>query len=99
MFEYARSYTPDLAAWVTNFGQLAANYDANGHYARVQPMFLPSTFSSGTLTANQPSQKLNGFDTGNLTRCPGAIMQPSPDGSSPVPVGSDCDPSSTPPGP
>ena len=43
VFEYARSYTPDLAAWVTNFGQLAANYDANGHYARVQPMFLPST--------------------------------------------------------
>ena len=44
VFEYARSYTPDLAAWVTNFGQLAANYDANGHYARVQPMFLPSSF-------------------------------------------------------
>ena len=99
VFEYARSYTPDLAAWVTNFGQLASNYDANGHYARVQPMFLPSTFSNGTLTANQPSQKFQGFDTGNLTRCPGAIMQPSPDGSSPVPVGSDCDPSSTPPGP
>ena len=99
VFEYARSYTPDLAAWVTNFGQLAANYDANGHYARVQPMFLPSSFSGGALTANVPSEKLNGFDTGNLTRCPGAIMQPSPDGSSPVPVGSDCDPSQTPPGP
>jgi phospholipid/cholesterol/gamma-HCH transport system substrate-binding protein len=99
VFEYARSYTPDLAAWVTNFGQLAANYDANGHYARVQPMFLPSTFSGGTLTANTPSQKLQGFDTGNLTRCPGGIMQPSPDGSSPVPLGSDCDPSTTPPGP
>ena len=50
-------------------------------------------FSGGTLTANQPSQKLDGFDTGNLTRCPGAIMQPAPDGSSPVPVGGDCDPS------
>ncbi len=99
VFEYARSYTPDLAAWVTNFGQLAANYDANGHYARVQPMFLPSTYSNGTLTANQPSQKFQGFETGNLTRCPGAIIQPAPDGSSPVPSGSDCDPSSTPPGP
>ena len=99
VFEYARSYTPDLAAWVTNFGQLAANYDANGHYARVQPMFLPSSFANGTLTANVPSQKLDGFDSGNFTRCPGAIMQPSPDGSSPVPVGSDCDPAQTPPGP
>jgi len=99
VFEYARSYTPDFAAWLTNFGQLPANYDANGHYARVQPMFLPSQLSGGTLTATPPSQKLNGFDTGNLTRCPGSAIPPSPDGSSPVPVGSDCSTSQTPPGP
>ena len=99
VFEYARSYTPDFAAWLTNFGQLPANYDANGHYARVQPMFLPSTFSGGTLTASDPSQKLDGFDSGNFTRCPGAITQPAPDGSSPVPVGGDCSTSQTPPGP
>jgi phospholipid/cholesterol/gamma-HCH transport system substrate-binding protein len=99
VFEYARSYTPDLAAWLSNFGQLAANYDANGHYARVSPMFLPSTFSGGTLTANQPSQKFQGFDTGNITRCPGAITQPAPDGSNPAPVAGACDTSQTPPGP
>jgi phospholipid/cholesterol/gamma-HCH transport system substrate-binding protein len=99
VFEYARSYTPDFAAWLTNFGQLPANYDANGHYARVQPMFLPSQLSGGTLTATAPSQKFNGFDTGNLTRCPGAAVPPAPDGSSPVPVGSDCSTSQTPPGP
>ena len=75
-----------------------SNYDANGRYARVQPMFLPSTFSGGTLTANQPSQKLNGFVTGNLTRCPGGTVQPAPDGSNPVAAGS-CNPASTPPGP
>jgi phospholipid/cholesterol/gamma-HCH transport system substrate-binding protein len=98
VFEYARSYTPDLASWLANFGQLASNYDANGRYARVQPMFLPSTFSGGTLTANQPSQKLNGFVTGNLTRCPGGTVQPAPDGSNPVAAGS-CNPASTPPGP
>ena len=99
VFEYARSYTPDFAAWLTNFGQLPANYDANGHYARVQPMFLPTNLSGGTLTAVDPSQKLNGFDTGNLTRCPGAVIQPAPDGSSPAPAGSDCSTSQTPPGP
>jgi phospholipid/cholesterol/gamma-HCH transport system substrate-binding protein len=99
VFEYVRNYTPDLASWLANFGQLAANYDANGHYARVTPMFLPTSYSGGTLTAQDPSQKLAGFDSGNLTRCPGGIVQPAPDGSNPRPVGSDCDPSSTPPGP
>jgi phospholipid/cholesterol/gamma-HCH transport system substrate-binding protein len=99
VFEYARSYTPDFAAWLTNFGQLPANYDANGHYARVSPMFLPSTFAAGTLTASTPAQKLQGFDTGNLTRCPGGIVQPAPDGSNPFPQPGDCDPASTPPGP
>ncbi len=99
VFEYARGYTPDFAAWLSNFGQLASNYDANGHYARVQPMFLPTTFSGGTLTPNQPSQKLQNFDSGNITRCPGGIVQPAPDGSNPAPAGNSCDTSSTPPGP
>ncbi len=99
VFEYARGYTPDFAAWISNFGQLAANYDANGHYARVQPMFLPTTFSGGTLTANQPSQKLQNFSTGNITRCPGGIVQPAPDGSNPAPAGNSCNPAQTPPGP
>ncbi|MBA2630320.1 MAG: MCE family protein [Thermoleophilaceae bacterium] len=97
VFEYARAYTPDFASWLANFGQLTANYDANGHYARVTPMFLPSTFSGGTLAANTPAQKLQNFSR-SLTRCPGGITQPSADGSSPAPVGDDCDPSSTPPG-
>jgi phospholipid/cholesterol/gamma-HCH transport system substrate-binding protein len=99
VFEYARGYTPDLAAWLSNFGQLAANYDANGHYARVQPMFLPTTFSGGTLTANQPSQKFQNFSTGNITRCPGGIVQAAPDGSNPAPAGNSCNPAQTPPGP
>jgi phospholipid/cholesterol/gamma-HCH transport system substrate-binding protein len=100
VFEYVRSYTPDLAGWLANFGQVAANYDANGHYARVLPMFSPATYdaASGTLTAAQPSEKLNGFEQGIRTRCPGSAVQPPPDGSAPVPV-SGCDPSTTPPGP
>ena len=88
VFEYVRGYTPDLAAWLPNFGQLAASYDANGHYARVQPMFLPShSNAGGTLTANQPSQKLDGFEQRHPDRCPGGIIQPPPDGSAPLPFG------------
>ena len=98
VFEYVRGYTPELASWLSNFGQVAANYDANGHYARVHPMFLPSTFSGGTLTANQPSEKLNGFEAQVTRRCPGGTVQPSPDGSAPFAFGG-CDPSTTPPGP
>jgi phospholipid/cholesterol/gamma-HCH transport system substrate-binding protein len=99
VFEDVRGYTPDLASWLANFGQLAASYDANGHYARVHPMFLPSNYdaSSGTLTANEPSQKLNGFESVR-NRCPGGSTQPPPDGSAPRSIAG-CDTSSTPPGP
>jgi len=100
VFEDVRGYTPDLASWLSNFGQLAASYDANGHYARVHPMFLPATYSEsdGRLTANEPSQKLDGFELGVRGRCPGGTVQPPPDGSAPRPVDG-CDTSSTPPGP
>jgi phospholipid/cholesterol/gamma-HCH transport system substrate-binding protein len=99
VFEDVRGYTPDLASWLSNFGQLAASYDANGHYARVHPMFLPATYdgSNGTLTANEPSQKLQGFER-VFNRCPGGTVQPPPDGSAPRSVAG-CDTTSTPPGP
>jgi hypothetical protein len=63
-------------------------------------MFLPANYdaSNGTLVANEPSQKLDGFQTGINNRCPGSTVQPTPDGSAPRSV-SGCDPSTTPPGP
>ena len=39
VIEYIRPYTPDLAGWITKFGQGAGDYDAHGHFARIQPMF------------------------------------------------------------
>ena len=99
VFEYARSFTPDLASWIADFGQLAANYDANGHYARVQPMFLPAKYSNGTLSAHPRSQIFENFDTGNKTRCPGGIVQPAPDGSNPIALADACPGAKTPPGP
>jgi phospholipid/cholesterol/gamma-HCH transport system substrate-binding protein len=100
--ESLRQYTPDLAGWFTKFGQGAANYDANGHFARIAPVFSGFTFTDtpggGVLTPTLPSSRLAGFDIGNLKRCPGGATQQSPDGSSNWPV-EDCDPSSVPPGP
>src|SRR3954453_13687584 len=108
VIEYIRPYSPDLTGWLTKFGQGASNYDANGHYARVQPIFnafqLTQTPGGQVLTATRPGQRLEGFEFGQNARCPGGAMQPPPDGSAPwVGSGSDgkfqCDPNTTPPGP
>jgi phospholipid/cholesterol/gamma-HCH transport system substrate-binding protein len=100
--ESLRQYTPDLAGWFTKFGQGASNYDANGHFARIAPIFSGFSFTDvpggGLLTPVEPGSRLAGFDFNNLRRCPGGATQPSPDGSSNWPV-EDCDPGSTPPGP
>ena len=99
--EYARQYTPDLAAYLTKFGQGASNYDANGHFARIQPLFGGYSFADnpagGVLTPVDPASRLAGFDINNLRRCPGGATQQSPDGSSNWPV-EDCDPGSAPSG-
>ena len=39
VLEFVRPYTPELVGWFRDFGAGAANYDANGHYARIQPIF------------------------------------------------------------
>ena len=39
VLEFARPYIPELVGWFRDFGVGAANYDANGHYARIQPIF------------------------------------------------------------
>jgi phospholipid/cholesterol/gamma-HCH transport system substrate-binding protein len=44
LFEFSRPYGPELIAWLRDFGLGAANYDANGHYARVSPVFMSHRF-------------------------------------------------------
>ena len=39
MLHFIRPYAPDLVGWFRDFGQSTANYDANGHFARIQPIF------------------------------------------------------------
>jgi phospholipid/cholesterol/gamma-HCH transport system substrate-binding protein len=103
--EYARPYAPDVTGWLTKFGQGAAAYDANGHYARIQPIFSAFSFddaaAGGVLNAVPPSQRLEGLETRRSQRCPGGATQPPPDGSAPFrpAAGFSCDPDAVPPGP
>lgn len=103
VLEFARPYTPDLVGWLRDFGQGAAAYDANGHYARIQPMFNAFQFSDnpagGVLNAIPPEQRFDALQTGALKRCPGAASQPAADGSSPFVDTSDCEQGQVPPGP
>jgi phospholipid/cholesterol/gamma-HCH transport system substrate-binding protein len=102
--DYLRPYAPDFTGWLTKFAEGAANYDANGHYARIQPMFnafsLTDNAAGSFLTAAPTSQRLAGLQTGKQQRCPGAATQPAPDGSNPYQEPqTTCDPSSVLPGP
>jgi phospholipid/cholesterol/gamma-HCH transport system substrate-binding protein len=105
VIEYIRPYTPDLAGWLTKFGQGASNYDAHGHFARIQPMFNPFSLTSTPLLGDvlvpvQDATRLQGLETAQSFRCPGGATQPPPDGSAPwVDESADCDPDTVPPGP
>lgn len=108
VLEFARPYAPDLAGWLRDFGQGSAAYDANGHYARIQPIFNAFSFTDdaqgGTLTPNKPGERFNGLQSGAYERCPGSATQPPADGSAPFQDGSnlsgaECDKNLTPPGP
>jgi phospholipid/cholesterol/gamma-HCH transport system substrate-binding protein len=105
VLEFARPYTPDLVGWLRDFGEGAANYDANGHFARIQPIFNAFSFTDnpagGTLRPVPPSDRFDGFETGVIQRCPGAATQRPADNSAPFTDGGnvDCDPTLALPGP
>jgi phospholipid/cholesterol/gamma-HCH transport system substrate-binding protein len=102
--QFIRPYSPDLIGWFRDFGQSASNYDANGHFARISPMFNSFDFtpndSGGTFKPLPPSGRTTGLQSGKYKRCPGSSIQSAPDGSNPYrPDNLDCDPSIVPPGP
>jgi phospholipid/cholesterol/gamma-HCH transport system substrate-binding protein len=104
VLQFIRPYAPDLIGWFRDFGQSTANYDANGHFARISPIVNAFQFTDnpagGTLTALQPADRQVGLQSGKVRRCPGAATQAAADGSNPyAPEGSDCDSSIVPPGP
>ncbi len=75
VLEFVRPYAPELVGWFRDFGGGAANYDANGHYARVQPIFNAFQFTDdpagGVLTPSPPDERLDGLETGQLASLPG----------------------------
>jgi phospholipid/cholesterol/gamma-HCH transport system substrate-binding protein len=96
--DYLREFAPDVVAALSNLGQTGAYYDANGHYARTQPIF--SAFgldSANQLTDKSPALRYQGLQVVH-NRCPGGAVQPPPDRSAPASAAS-CDSSTTPPGP
>jgi phospholipid/cholesterol/gamma-HCH transport system substrate-binding protein len=97
VISYARPYIPDLTGWLTEFGQVAAYYDANGHYARVQPVFGPTALdrTQYKLFGVSPSDRLNSYGRDSRTDCPGGSTQPTRDGSAPWAVNG-CEPTATP---
>jgi phospholipid/cholesterol/gamma-HCH transport system substrate-binding protein len=108
VLEFIRPYTPEFVGWLRDFGQGAANYDANGHFARIQPIFnafqLTDNPAGGVLTPIPPSAKFDGAQTNVIKRCPGAATQRPEDNSAPYTDSGnlgpdDCDPSLTLPGP
>ncbi len=96
--DYLREYAPDVVAALSNIGQTAAYYDADGHYARTQPTFF--TFRTDSLNRLQTKPAFDRYQGLQLAgnRCPGGAVQAAPDGSAPWAV-SGCNPHATPPGP
>ena len=96
--DYLREYAPDVVAALTNLGQASGYYDANGHYARTQPVFGAFAVNGANQLSHQPpSHRYSGLQVVR-SRCPGGAVQPTPDGSAPV-RGAGLQPDHTPPGP
>jgi phospholipid/cholesterol/gamma-HCH transport system substrate-binding protein len=92
-------YSPDLEGTLRTFGQAAGYYDANGHYARLSPVFPDFALGAkNTLKPASASEALANLKSGQLRRCPGAATQGAADGSSPFTDNGQlgCDPSQVP---
>lgn len=90
IFTGLRHYGPDLLLGVTNgLGGLATgNYDADGHYARLEFVTSPQSALGGALAQLLPTFQLIpgefGLREGLTDRCPGGMEPPAPDGSNPL---------------
>jgi len=99
--QFIRPYTPEFVGWLRDFGQGSSAYDANGHYARIQPIFNATSPNSLIPVPIATGDRFAGLQQGNLQRCPGAASQYPTDGSAPFLDGGslDCQPSEVLPGP
>jgi len=96
--DYLREFTPDVVGALTDLGQVSGYYDANGHYARTQPVFGAFGLDAANELTEKPAfERYQGLQVVH-SRCPGGAVQPTPDGSAPEAVPG-CQTTSTPPGP
>ena len=101
VLKFIRPYTPDLVGWIRDFGIGAANYDANGHFARIQPIFNAFNLNNQVLAPNTSAQKALGIFNNQFKHCPGAASQAPADKSAPFRDTDgklDCDPTQVLPG-
>ncbi|WP_026912896.1 MlaD family protein [Patulibacter minatonensis] len=107
---FVRPYTPDFVGWLRDFSQASAGYDANGHYARIQPIINENAVVGDSVLGPAvrslvgllgPAAGTGAQDVG-ARRCPGTATQIRPDGSN-DPTKSDepldCDEKAVLPGP
>ena len=102
VLRFIRPYTPDFTGWLRDFGQSTANYDANGHYARIQPIFNAFQLTDNTLVPQSAANRGLSARTGQFRRCPGTATQQAADKSNPFRDSTgtlDCDPTQVLPGP
>lgn len=101
VLQFLRPYTPELTSWFSHFGQIAANYDANGHYVRVATQTGNFQLDGSNQLTPTNDQSLAQYPKTGTARCPGSAAQPAGDGSNPFTAGGtlDCDPSIQTPGP
>ena len=98
VLDFVRPYVPELVGWFRDFGQGTSNYDANGHFARIQPIFNQFNLNAQTNTLTPQGSgdsRLGGYALGLLRRCPGTAAAPPEDGSAPYRDSDgdlDCDP-------
>jgi phospholipid/cholesterol/gamma-HCH transport system substrate-binding protein len=101
VLQFLRPYTPELTSWFSHFGQIAANYDANGHYVRVATQTGNFALNGSNQLTPSNNQSLSQYPKTGTARCPGSAAQPAGDGSNPFTAGGtlDCDSTIQTPGP
>ena len=73
----ARAYSPDIFNAFGRLGATAANYDANGHYARVRPTATGLYQQNGNLIQPATTATYGGLEIiSGIQRCPGGATQP-----------------------
>lgn len=102
VLKFIRPYAPDLVGWFRDFGVGTANYDANGHFARIQPIFNAFDLNDQLLAPSPAAERVLGLFNNQFKRCPDAASQPPADGSGRYRDSDgklDCDPTQVIPGP